>query len=1048
MAQTTPLVQKNTLSCATGTIPVESAAWWSWLKAGETTSFRFTCSAGNFTARREQKQSGCYWYAYRRQQGKLHKAYLGKSVELTLQRLHTVAEILGQSPSSTAPSASVVHIVPDDSTSATFSPAEPVYPSLSQNLLSTKLTVPPVLSTVVARPRLLQKLNQGIEHKLTLITAPAGFGKTTLLSDWQAAQNGNGQDIDAPTLAWVSLDAGDNDPIRFWSYCIAALETVYPRISEKVLSLLRLPQAASMETMLITLINTISVAQRTCILVLDDYHLLEAQPIHTALTFLLDHLPPQLHLVLACRIAPPLPLARLRVEGQLTVLSTDDLRFTGDETVVFFNQVMALGLSTSHIATLEDKTEGWITGLQLAALSLQELADPAHFISAFTGSHRYIVDYLVEEVLQRQTERLQQFLLQTAVLERFCDTLCTAVTGYTDSATLLTQLERANLFLVPLDDERHWYRYHHLFADVLRNRLQQTQPQAVTTLYHKAAQWYEQRGLIAEAIHYALAAHAYPLAMNLIEKNVEKMFQDGEVITLKSWIDMLPAAVRQANPRICSAHAATYISINQLDRAEECLHDAERALETIRRANVENNDPQHTAYIVLVTAELAVSYVSLHAFRGETALALALSERALALLPEDSIFLRSVVAASLATAYTLHGDVLAAAKALIEAKAASQEANNTHVLLASVSGQAYLLMEQGQLHRAAEVYRQSLSQAAQPHGQVFPVASVAYVGLGEIFYQWNDLEAALHHLEEGVTLGEQWGYILLHTRGYVILARAKYASGDVEGAFQVTRKAEQQALHYNIAQAALWAGATRARLWLAQGNSDAAAQWVQGAGLTLTLDAPLHYMNEYEYISLVRILIARGKLTEAETLLARLLQLTDAEGRMRSVIEVLVLQALLYEAQGNTTQALQALSRALSLAEPEGFIRVFAEEGTAMTTLLMKLIHAKRTGHLSTTYPVSLNYVRKLLDVLGMCVVLPTEVRFQSIVQPLVSPLSERELTILHLIAAGMSNQQIADEMIVAVSTVKWHIKHIYDKLGVHSRTQMIARARELNVLL
>lgn len=1065
MAQATPSISEDILTCANSSIPIGSRDWWLWLDEEATTTFRFANTAGSFTARRELKRGGRYWYAYRRQQGKLHKAYLGKSEELTLERLKTIAVSLGtRNEAEMSNSRFIENSALDKFTSLRTLAEEKEHqlhekshptqsPGLTPNfptLLHTKLSLPPSRSNVVERSRLIDKLNQGLKQKLTLITAPAGSGKTTLLSIWLTSLSEAKSNY---ALAWISLDDGDNDPARFWSYMLAALRPFHNAAVESAFSMLHALPASPIEAVLTVLINCLADLQRDIILILDDYHLIQMQYIHDGLTYLLEHMPQQLHLVLASRTEPPLPLARMRVQGQLTELHGADLQFTQNEAAVFFTQVMGMQLAPHEITLLEERTEGWITGLQLAALSLAQGESNANILQALSGSHRYIVDYLMEEVLNRQPVEIQSFLLHTAILDRLSGSLCDAVTGRNDSQQVLERLLNANLFLVPLDADRWWYRYHHLFAEALRTRFQQIQPEQLQSAHRKASLWFQRNGQVGEAIQHALAAQDYALAGLLIEQNVVPMLQLGAIATLKAWLDQIPHNIMLARPRLFLSYAGVYVSIGQLETAEARLRDAERAINALEQALADSYDEAQAAYLKRAQADYAVISTILAGFHGDVERAVALSRRALELIPEDDLFSPSAIAAALGTAYALNGNILAASKALSQAKVASQAGNNMHIILTSIGGQAYLLFEQGHLHEAAEIYRQCLQMATKPGGQVLPAASISYAGLGEIAYQWNDLEKAAHDLEKGIKLGSLWGEVQFHARAYCIWARVVYLQGNADHAMQITQNCEQQGLQYDVSQALLWAGATRARIWLMQGNSESAAQWAQGAGLDL--NAQLNYLNEYEYLSLARVLLAKEKFDAASQLLSRLLTLTESEGRTRSVIEVLVLQALLYEAQGNSDQAMQALSRALSLAEPEGYIRVFADEGAAMVKLL--LLFARRCGPegshrpapTSPTSPtIPLSYIAKLLDAMGICVVLPIASKPLPLANSaLIEPLSEREYFVLQRIAAGLSNQQIADELVVAISTVKWHIKHIYRKLQVHSRTQVVATARKLNLL-
>jgi LuxR family maltose regulon positive regulatory protein len=916
-------------------------------------------------------------------------------------------------------------------------------------ILTTKLYIPRPQPNLVHRPRLIERLNEGLMRKLTLVSAPAGFGKTTLLGEWVRSCG--------RPVAWISLDENDNDLTRYMTYFVAALQTIEADIGQGVLSAFQAPQPPPIESVLTGLINEIAAVQEQFVLVLDDYHAIEAEAIHNALTFLIDHLPPQMHMVIATRVDPPLPIARLRGRGQLTELRATDLRFTPDEAVAFLNHVMGLDLTADHIAALETHIEGWIAGLQLAALSMQGREDVPGFIAAFTGSQHYILDYLVEEVLQRQSESVRTFLLQTSILDRMTGSLCDAVTldcgskqsGKSDGQAMLDSLEHANLFIVPLDDRRHWYRYHRLFADFLRARLHQMWPDQVPALHRRASGWYEQNGLPAAAIDHAMSAGDSGRAADLIEQAAEPTLMHSEVATFMSWVEALPNDVVRARPLLCVYHAwALVLSGHPLDAAESRLQDAIEA---------------DTAGSVL--GEVTAFRAWTAALRGDTHRSTELSQRALELLPAESSFLRSIVAGSLGLVYMWSGNVAAAFQTFSEAARIGHKAGNLMITAIALRRLAQLRIIQGRLSEARAFCEQALELTVDGRGRRLPIAGLVLIVLGELLLEWNDLEAAACHLVEGIELTKQWGEVGAFD-GYVALARVKQAQGDVDGAREEIQKAQQIAIQFDASQVDdIFVALYQARLWVVQGKLEAAIRWAEGRGLVLNacpeqsrrevegLDrdvgseggssySPL--VRTLEHITLARLCIARDRPDEALEVLESLLQTAENAGWIGYVIEILALQALALQRQGDTLRAITVLERALSLAEPEGYVRILIDEGVSMGELLRQ---AAARG-------IAVGYVGKLLaaweeetkDERRMTKPLPPSLVL-GLSPSLVEPLSERELEVLRLIAAGLSNREIAERLVVAVSTVKTHINNIYRKLDVSKRTQAVARASELNLL-
>lgn len=783
-----------------------------------------------------------------------------------------------------------------------------------------------------------------------------------------------------------------------------------------------------MEGILTTVINTLTALSQEVVLVWDDYHLITAQAIHTSVTFLLEHLPPRLHLIIAARADPPLPLARLRTRGQLLELRSADLRFLSEETAAFLTRFSGLPLSAEEITALDTRTEGWIAGLQLAALSLHGRTDIAGFIRAFTGSHRYVVDYLVEEVLVHQPEPVQTFLLQTAILERMTGSLCEAVTGNAEGQATLERLEQANLFLVPLDDERRWYRYHHLFADMLHQRVQKRMPELIPELHRRACTWYEQHGLQAEAVGHALSASDFDRAARLVEPVAAALiWKRGELSTLLGWLEVLPEQVMHAHPRLLLDHAWTLLWSGQVTALEPHLQAASRVL-----AASTGSQPSvpHIARQTM-QGELAAIRAELARQRGDVSGAIKLAREALTSLPEDAQLLRGIITGLLGGAYRLRGDVVTASRAYTETIRVSQASGNLPVALIAMGQLAQLQAMQGQLHQATRTYQQALDLAARWRITSSPALGVALVSMGEVLREWNDLDEAERLLLQGIEYCQQRGGLAeCALDGFLSLARVVQARGEMDGALRMIQQAEQigQDFHY-----ATRVAASQAKLWLAQGNIPAATRWAATLQHELNLGGELACEHLDGYIVLARLHIARGELTEAIRLLRQLLQMAESAGLTGQVIEVLVLQALSFQAQANPPQAMMVLTRAFELAEPQGYVRIFVDEGELMLALLRQ---AGSRG-------VVPDYLDKLLAAFGTT----AQVSSSPLAAVLIDPLSEREREILRLIAAGLSTHEIADELVIVVGTVRNHIKHIYSKLDAHSRLQAVERARTLNLL-
>jgi LuxR family maltose regulon positive regulatory protein len=894
---------------------------------------------------------------------------------------------------------------------------------VSQGLLRTKLYLPSGRPHLVARPRLIARLNEGLTRPLTLLSAPAGFGKTTLLSEWLAQVKSR--------AAWLVLDATDNDPVRFWSYFIAALKQIDAAIGSSSLVWLQSPGATALESMLRILVNELDSLPEDratefipgenkglgagFFLVLEDYHVIETPAIHQHLSFLLDHLPRRMHLIISSRADPPLHLARLRARDQLIELHESDLRFTGAEAVQFLNETMSLSLTSEQIAALEIRTEGWIAGLQLAALSLRGREDLSGFVRAFTGSHRFVFDYLMDEVFARQTEVTQSFLIQTSILDRLNASLCNALTGYADSQAMLEELERNNLFLTALDDERRWYRYHQLFADMLRHRLIEKSPSAVAELHLHASEWFENEELVMGAVNHALAAHDWERAARLMENASESLRQRGEIATLTQWIKALPESVHRTHPALCLTYARALADVARFSDAEIFLAEAEQWMQR----NATNTDSLHGKALAL-RAEFAIT-------RGEFTQAIELAHQSEQLLSPDDLSWRSLVLLILASALRFTSNWQRADEAFKEAAALSESAGDYASTLFALSARGEVLEAEGRLRQAVQQFDQVLRLAHAWGIANAPETGYALVGLGRVQYEWNELDAALHDVQTGLERGQLAGIMDVLLRGYHALARIRQAQGDMDSALAALDDADAVAEKMGLAQAKGWISALRAQLRLARGDVDAAVDWAN------------HFAGQIEDavypsvpIALAKVWLSQGQPDKALPLLDHALQSAQAVGRLGNAIHILAVQAEVYRARGEPELAFARLERALELAEPEGYVRVFADEGAKMARLLRRMLARSSAS----------DYVRRLLEALGESVKLEL-----AIDSKLNEPLSQRELEVLRLIADGATNKEIADELVLTVNTVKRHISNIFGKLDVSNRAQAIARGRQLNLL-
>jgi LuxR family transcriptional regulator, maltose regulon positive regulatory protein len=905
-------------------------------------------------------------------------------------------------------------------------------------LLATKLHVPRPRPGLVPRPRLAERLTEGMGGGLVLVCTPAGFGKTTLLAHWAATTSW--------PVAWLSLDEGDNDPARFWRHVAAALDRTQPGVADRVAPLLGGPQAPSLEAVVTALVNQLAGADQVVVLVLDDYHLLQAPAVHQSVGFLLAHLPAQLRLVLASRADPPLPLARLRARGQLAELREADLRFTPQEAAELLRTAAGPDVPDAAVAALEERTEGWAAGLQLAALSLRGHGDRTGFVEGFSGSHRFVLDYLTEEVLDRQPESLRAFLLETSILARVCGPLAVAVTGRADSQQLLEQVERANLFLIPLDEERRWWRYHYLFADLLRARLQQADPNRVPGLHRAAAAWCEHHELVDDAIGHALAAGDATWAARLIERHFDAHFMQSEGATLQRWLAALPAELVSSRPRLGLAQTFTP-PVAATDAIEPLLDGAERALAGAVDESYEPSVGNAASLLANVPAGIALQRAALAQLRGDADQTVVFARRALAELGEGQWMLESITSWYLAVAEWLRGRLAEAEDAFASNIACWRAAGQP-----SLAGWAFhylgqVQQAQGRLGAALGTYREARRVVVEPGRAAAPLTGIAHVGMAEVAYRRGELDAALRYATEGIGLCRQFAYTIPLLAGLAVVAWIRQGQGDRAGALLAIGEAEQVQLGAAVVGLLNPVPALQARLALTNGEIDDAARWVQTLGLAAE-DEP-SWPREREYLVLARVLLASGHAGQALELLQRWHALAAAQGRTGSIIELQALQALAHAASGDQPAALATLAEALSLGAAEDYLRVFVDEGPPMAALVGKLLASRRHQPPTVVDTVPQAYLGRLVAVFEQAGLRlwPAARRGAVVVAGLLEPLTARELEVLGRLAAGQTNRGIAEELVVTLDTVKRHVSNILAKLQVTNRTQAVARARQLGLL-
>lgn len=894
--------------------------------------------------------------------------------------------------------------------------------------MTTKLRAPRRRPKLVARPRLREILSHAEGRSLTLVSAPAGFGKTTVLGEWSEQLSRDGWSV-----AWLSLDGSDNDTVRFLSYLVGSLREVEDGIGEGVLAALEAPQPPPVGVVMEVLVNDLAGAGHGLAIIFDDYHLIDSGPVHEAVAFLLERQPENVHLVIAGRTDPPLPLPKLRARDQVTELRAADLRFTLEEAAAFLNDVMGLALSTGEVAALEGVTEGWVAALQLAALSMRDRGDVSGFVESFSGSNRHVLDFLAEEVLERQPEDVKDFLFQTSMLEWMSASLCDTVTGRSGGQAMLEKVERENLFVVALDDERRWYRYHHLFADFLRGRLMAESPERARELHLEASGWYEENGSIAEAINHAFSASDHDLAARLVEHGVKGAWSRGEGPTVLRWVSALSDEAKRRRPRLILEHAQALSLVGRLDESEPLLDEGERiASEAPARED---------RSFLLGYASSIRSYNA--RLRGDAPQSIEFARKALSLLPDDELHLRNFAAVCLGDALRVTGDLEAASETLAGAARIGRAGGHVYGTITAMAWLARLQTVRGDLRASEETLRQALDFLAEQGAELLPAAGGVHIGMGALLYERDELDEAERELGLGVERAELSREVSTLVWGYLTLSKARLARGDGDEAAEMAREASRVARASGTDLESAIAANWMVRLYLSQGNlADAEAVGRERAADTDLAEGGTEVATRVvDRLTSARLLHAHGRYDEALRLLGELQEVAEGAKRTGNLLEILTLQALALWARNEKELAVGTLARALALAEREGYVRTFADEETATGDLLSATLDVRRGKHAGAIDRVSAPYLARLQAALARG-------RARAGVDSrLPEPPSEREMEVLAFIAAGASNAEIAGRLFVSTSTVKTHVNNLYRKLGARSRTQALAKAREMGLL-
>jgi LuxR family maltose regulon positive regulatory protein len=875
--------------------------------------------------------------------------------------------------------------------------------AMPTSILTTKLYIPTLRSNLVVRPRLFEQLNESLQRKLTLVSAPAGFGKTTLVSAWARHTN--------LPITWISLDETENDSAHFLAYFVAALKMIHATMSDNLLITLQSPQLLPIEATLVSLLNELASFKNDTILVLDDYHVIDSEEVNHMMSYLLDHLPPHIHLIMTTREYPPLPLARLRANGDLVEIQGTDLRFTSSETTRFINEVMQLDLGKDDIAKLEKRTEGWAVGLQLAAISMENHPDKTQFINSFSGSHQYVLDYLLEEVFRDLSEDIQDFLLHTAILGRLCGTLCDAVLVAEPgtSQPILEYLEQANLFTTQLDHERNWFRYHRLFRDLLKQKLARTDRLDVVTLHQRASQWYESHGFEQDAFHHASQTNDINRTLDLIKSKELPLYYRGGASAVVQWLETLPSAEFSTKPELWVIRATTQTVMGRTKGVIDDLDAAERALAHI----------EETA----TTRDLLGQIASVRAISATTTYAsekiISHSQYALANLHPDNLAVRILINCVMGVAFIYEGKWNAARDALMTAITMSERSQNTFINLLASTSLGLVHEANTQLNDAKACFDKVRSLAGNP---ALPIACEAFLGLSRIYYQWNDLDKAHEFALQGIELAQQIETIDSAVAGKILLAHIFIVTGDIEQANNHLSQAEQAINQHNFLQIRPdWISA-RIRVFLAEGDMDGATS------LLKTQELPLEQ---------ARILVASHQPTLALPILRTYLDNVTATNWEAEQLKALILLSLAYALNDDHDQAQITLSNALNRAKAGGYLRLFLDEGLPMEQLLS----ATAVGNELRAY------AQHLLDTFSST---SNSRQFQTTSSnplKIEEPLSDREIEILHYIAEGLTNREIASRLHLSLHTVKVHAHNIYGKLDVRNRTEAVTKGRLLRIL-
>lgn len=998
-----PAVRDGILYAAALEAPmrVGTPQWFDWLL--EARSFTFASEAGTFTARREERSGRPFWYAYRQRTGVLRKVYLGRATDLTPQHLEQAARMLAEERGKTAENEARAGELDE----------------WSSPLIATKIAAPQPAMAPIARPAAVARCLESIERACAIITAPPGFGKTTVLMMAGERLRERGWKV-----AWVSLEETERDPVRFWTYALAALESAQPGIGVGARRMLETPRPQPIERVLTVLINELAAATTPLALVLDDYHRAATPASDAGVTFLVEHAPAALHLVIATRTDPAVPLARLRARGRIGEVHAADLRFSMEEAGRFMRETMRVALPEDQLARLEERTEGWVAGLQLAALSLRDQTDAPDLLADLSATPQYVVDYLIDEVLEHQPADVQVFLLKTAPLERLTGPLCDAVTGQTDGAAMLARLTQAQLFVTPLDVGRTWYRYHHLFAEVLRERLARTAPETLEECHRRAAEWLREQHMTDEAIRHLIAARAFTEAATLIEDESDRLVLRGETAGLVAWTRALPRGVVLSHPHLCALFAIGLFLQGEGAETGVWLDELERQLAESGSSTVE------------IEGEIGAVRAILRLIGGDFAGGAALASEALKQLSPRNHVLRGL-ALWLTNLVGVLGEVDLAetTRRMVEITEESIRTGNMLIAFMALVTKAGIELFQGRLYRVIETCHEALELVSRATGPQLPIAAMAYCLLGEVRREWNDLDGAEADLRYALAIATPLSSAEFINDGFISLAMVRAARGRYDEAMATFDELRhliwsQQLVSWDLNQMEIM----RVRVLIAQGRVAEAAQWAEEYRRDRQKQSPtatLALLREMEDLALARVALAQGNAGDIAALLEPICAAAGA-GRIRNVLEARMLQARARWALGERDAALCALEESLALAAPEGFMRVYLDEGEPMADVLAGYVAARPPSRERT-------HALKLLAAFGRAVepvaLIPADI------------LSARELDVLRLLATGHSNEAIASELVVALSTVKWHVAHIYRKLGVTSRVRAVARARELRLI-